>query len=81
MFVAPRNRRHQRALANLAIAFPEKTEAERDRIARAMWGNLGRVMAGRCRLIASCANRRLQILNEPMFNRYKDKMGQPSACH
>ena len=33
--IAPRNRRHQRALANLAIAFPEKSEAEREAIARA----------------------------------------------
>ena len=44
-FVAPRLRRHQRALDNLAIAFPEKSPAERDAIARAMWANLGRVMA------------------------------------
>ena len=35
--VAPRLRRHRRALDNLAIAFPEKTVAEREAIARAMW--------------------------------------------
>lgn len=28
---------------NLALAFPEKSEAERERILRAMWDNLGRV--------------------------------------
>ena len=33
--VAPYNRRHKRALSNLATAFPEKTEEERERIARA----------------------------------------------
>ncbi|MFD1332589.1 lysophospholipid acyltransferase family protein [Methylopila musalis] len=43
--VAPFNRRHARALANLALAFPEKTAAEREAIARAAWDNLGRVMA------------------------------------
>jgi len=33
------------ARANLAAAFPEKSEAERDAIRRAMWDNLGRVVA------------------------------------
>jgi KDO2-lipid IV(A) lauroyltransferase len=43
--VAPRTYRHRRALDNLARAFPEKSAAERNAIARAMWENLGRVMA------------------------------------
>jgi KDO2-lipid IV(A) lauroyltransferase len=43
--VAPRLRRHQRALDNLARALPETTPAERERIARAMWDNLGRTFA------------------------------------
>ena len=42
--VAPYNRRHKRALANLERAFPDKTPAEREAIARRMWENLGRVM-------------------------------------
>ncbi|HVV92066.1 MAG TPA: lauroyl acyltransferase [Hyphomicrobiales bacterium] len=42
---APRTRRHARALENLARAFPEMDAAQRERIARAMWENLGRVMA------------------------------------
>ena len=33
------------ARANLAAAFPEKSEAERDAIRLAMWNNLGRVVA------------------------------------
>lgn len=41
--VAPR--RHRRAHANLAIAFPAMPAAERRRIVRAHWDNLGRVMA------------------------------------
>ncbi|MBS9478094.1 lipid A biosynthesis lauroyl acyltransferase [Ancylobacter radicis] len=36
---------HKAALKNLALAYPEKTEAERREIARGMWDNLGR-MAG-----------------------------------
>ena len=39
------DRRHQRALDNLAIAFPHKPLKERQAIALAMWENLGRVMA------------------------------------
>ncbi|WP_210210403.1 lipid A biosynthesis acyltransferase [Methylovirgula sp. 4M-Z18] len=41
--VAPRLKRHKRALAHLAMAFPDMPAAERERIARAMWDNLGRV--------------------------------------
>ncbi|QFR31886.1 lipid A biosynthesis lauroyl acyltransferase [Ancylobacter sp. TS-1] len=36
---------HQQSLKNLRLAFPEKTEAEREAIAVGMWDNLGR-MAG-----------------------------------
>jgi KDO2-lipid IV(A) lauroyltransferase len=43
--VAPHLKRHQRALDNLAAAFPEKSLAEREKIARAMWDNLGRTFA------------------------------------
>jgi len=43
--VGPQLRQHRRALANLAVAFPEKTEAERKAIARAMWANMGRTFA------------------------------------
>src|SRR6267378_2507499 len=43
--IARFDRRHQRALDNLAIAFPQKTAQERQAIALAMWENLGRIMA------------------------------------
>ena len=43
--IAPRLRRHRRALDNLALALPETAPAERERIARAMWENLGRNFA------------------------------------
>lgn len=44
-FIAPLTKRHKRALAHLAFAFPEKTPEQRDAIARRMWENLGRVTA------------------------------------
>lgn len=37
--------RHRVALYNLAQAFPEKSEAEREAIARDMWGNMARLAA------------------------------------
>jgi KDO2-lipid IV(A) lauroyltransferase len=40
--IAPRLRRQERALANLKLAFPEKSLGERKAIAAAMWENLGR---------------------------------------
>jgi KDO2-lipid IV(A) lauroyltransferase len=42
---APRLKRHRRALLHLERAFPEKTPHERERIAREMWGHLGRTFA------------------------------------
>jgi len=42
---APRTGRHARVMRNLAIAFPEKSLAEREEIARRQWNNLGRTFA------------------------------------
>jgi KDO2-lipid IV(A) lauroyltransferase len=76
--IAPYNRRHKRALENLAIAFPEKSPAERQAIARAMWENLGRVMAETMqidRVIAEPDRIRLMPASERVFARYRNKMG------
>jgi Kdo2-lipid IVA lauroyltransferase/acyltransferase len=43
--IAPRLKRHRRAIANLTMAFPEKSADEREQIALAMWDNLGRTFA------------------------------------
>lgn len=42
--IGPRLRGHRRALEQLALAFPEKTPAERERIALGMWDNLARTV-------------------------------------
>jgi len=49
-FIAPRLSRQKRALANLELAFPEKSLAERKAIASAMWENLGRTFAESLRI-------------------------------
>ncbi len=77
-FLAPKlsPKRHARALDNLAIAFPQMPLAERKRIARAHWYNLGRVMAETMQLDRILRDRaRIEIANLPVFARYRDKLG------
>jgi KDO2-lipid IV(A) lauroyltransferase len=74
--IAPWQRRHRRALDNLAVAFPEKTPQEREAIALAMWDNLGRVMAETMQIDRLIKDRdRLDIINKEVFGRYRDKLG------
>ena len=76
--IAPYDRRHQRALQNLAIAFPEKSPAEREAIALAMWENLGRVMTETMqldRIIAEPDRIQLVDASARVFERYQSKMG------
>jgi len=69
-------KRHKRALANLAIAFPEKSEEERLRIALAHWENLGRVMVETMRIDRFLKEpERIDIVSQNIFSRYKDKLG------
>ena len=74
--IARFDRRHQRALDNLAIAFPQKTPREHQQIALGMWENLGRVMAETMqidRVLADSA--RIEIVSQNIHRRYRDKLG------
>jgi KDO2-lipid IV(A) lauroyltransferase len=76
--VAPYDRRHRRALENLAIAFPQMSRAEHESIARDMWENLGRVMAETMqidRIIAEPDRIQLTPETAKVFERYRNKMG------
>ncbi len=74
--LAPRGRRHKRALANLKRAFPEKTDEEREQIARAMWENLGRVMAEMMLLDRILEQpERIEMIDDFVLKRYSNKMG------
>ena len=69
-------KRHKRALDNLAIAFPEKTDAERREIALRHWENLGRVMVETMRIDRFLDEpERVDIVSQNIFSRYKDKLG------
>ncbi|MGO8778031.1 MAG: lysophospholipid acyltransferase family protein [Rhodomicrobium sp.] len=75
-FIAPKTRRHRRALKNLEKAMPEKTPAEREAIALAMWDNLGRVMAETILLDRVLRDpSRIEFENQAFVKRYKDKIG------
>jgi KDO2-lipid IV(A) lauroyltransferase len=76
--LAPRvsPKRHERALANLAIAFPEKTAEQRLAICMAHWENLGRVMAETMQIDRIIKEPdRIEIESAAIFQRYKDKLG------
>ncbi len=59
--IAPRLKRHQRALAHLAAAFPEMSAAERERLACDMWEGLGRTFAESFYLDEIAASDRVEI--------------------
>lgn len=57
-WVAPWTAFHRRALRNLATAFPDWSEAERERVAAAMWRNTGRTFAETLqldRIVSQCS--------------------------
>lgn len=77
-YLAPRlySKRRKRTLANLAIAFPEKSEAERESIALEHWENLGRIMVETMRIDQIIADpNRIKIRNGDVFKRYAGKLG------
>ncbi len=74
-------RRHQRALDNLAIAFPEKSEEQRELIALEAWSNLGRVMVETMQLDRILKQpERIEVLNMKTMNRYRGKLGPLICC-
>lgn len=78
--LAPRinGKRHRRALDNLKIAFPEKSEAEREAIALAHWENLGRVMVETMqldRIIRDEERLKIHPVSARMLARYEGKLG------
>ena len=77
-YLAPKitPKRHARALANLAIAFPDMPPAAREKIALANWENLGRVMAETMQMDRILRDpKRIEIANLQVFARYRDKLG------
>lgn len=77
-FLAPKiaKKRHRRALDNVAIAFPDMPEDEREALVMAHWENLGFVMAETMQIDRILDEpERIEIENGEVFARYKDKLG------
>lgn len=74
-WVSVGGRRHKRALANLAIAFPEKTPEEREAIAVAMWDNIGRVIVETMQIDRIIREPDRLEIEDDVWRRYKGKMG------
>ncbi|MCH8240018.1 MAG: lysophospholipid acyltransferase family protein [Proteobacteria bacterium] len=74
-------RRHRNAIANLEVAYPEKTPEQREQIAMEMWDNIGRVIIESMLIDRILSDpERIEIENLPMILRYKDKMGATIAA-
>src|SRR4051794_29297711 len=73
--IAPRLHRQERALHNLKLAFPELPDAERKRIAAAMWENLGRTFAESFHLKEIVAGKRIRF--EPIERLEEIALGGP----
>jgi KDO2-lipid IV(A) lauroyltransferase len=78
--VAPRLRRHRRAIANLRQAYPEKSRAEIERIALGMWDNLGRTFAEFFHIAEIIDTGRIVIENPEHFEAMRARRGGVVAC-
>ncbi|MBI1384124.1 MAG: lipid A biosynthesis acyltransferase [Rhizobiales bacterium] len=74
--LAPLTPRHKRALENLALAFPEKSESERRTIALEHWDNLGRVSIEGMQLDRLLAQEgRIELADAHLLSRYQGRFG------
>jgi KDO2-lipid IV(A) lauroyltransferase len=79
--LGPGGRRHKKALANLELAFPDKTPEERETIACQMWDNIGRVIAETIQIDRLLEQpERVELEEDYFIHRYKGKMGTVVAA-
>ncbi len=78
--LAPLFKRHGRALNHLTLAMPETTPAERERIVRTMWENLGRTFAEIFFLPEIAASDRVTYENQAAFEAWRAWPGGKVAC-
>jgi KDO2-lipid IV(A) lauroyltransferase len=78
--LAPRFHRHKRALDNLRLAFPEKSEGELEEIALGMWDNLGRVFAEFFHLDEIASGDRIEIEPPGISERLRERRGASVVC-
>ncbi|MEZ5850308.1 MAG: lipid A biosynthesis acyltransferase [Hyphomicrobiaceae bacterium] len=79
--IGPWLRQSRRALANLELAFPDRPPAERRRIMRAMWANMGRTFAETLvveRIVAD--PRRIELVDAEHWQAQFAEPGPTIAC-
>jgi Kdo2-lipid IVA lauroyltransferase/acyltransferase len=74
--IAPRLYRQKRVLNNLALAYPEMPPDERERIASAMWDNLGRTFAEGFRIRKTMEEGRIEFESQALL----DEMIRAGPC-
>ncbi|MGI9265386.1 MAG: lysophospholipid acyltransferase family protein, partial [Gammaproteobacteria bacterium] len=75
MWLGPRQARQRKFKMNFALAFPDKSDEEIERLATAAWGNLGSVFAEYAHLAAICRpgkNERLEVIVKEDFETLRD---------
>lgn len=77
---APWSSRHRRALDHLALAFPDKSLDERERICRGMWENLGRTFAEAFFLHEIAAGDRITYEGLDLFDAWASTAAGRVAC-
>jgi KDO2-lipid IV(A) lauroyltransferase len=79
--IGPRLRQNRRALANLAVAFPDRSADERAAIARRMWANMGRTYAETLIIdrVAADASR-LALVDAPLWRAKTSEPGPVVCC-
>lgn len=78
--LAPYSKRHDRALQHLAMAFPDKTAAERQQICLGMWENLGRNFSEAFFLEEIAAGDRISFEGLEAFEHWADLPEGRIAC-
>lgn len=74
--IGPTRRQHRRAIANMRVAFPERSDAELEVLARAMWANMGRVAAETISMDRLLARPDVfDFVDRDVIERYRDKLG------
>jgi len=78
--IGPRLAASRKALANIKMVYPDKSEAEITAILTGMWENLGRVMLEYPH-ITTIARKHTTIINREIFDRHKDSVAIYISAH
>lgn len=73
-WLAPLSKRHRRVISQLALAYPDKSDSERQEIAAQSWDTMGRVFAETMRLDEILTSDRVTVEN---FDEVRDRL---NAC-